>query len=75
MAAIPAAELGRQLQDMLTRYGFTSVVDLASPWENTQQLRQRIESGEVAGPRIRTTALGLIPAGGLPSDDVVNMMG
>ena len=75
VTTIPAAELGRQLEDMLTRYGFTSVFDLSSPWENTQRLRERIESGEVPGPRIRTTAPGLIPAGGLPSDDVVNMMG
>src|SRR5436305_470977 len=29
---IPVAELGRQLQDMLTRYGFTNVFDLSSKW-------------------------------------------
>src|SRR5581483_8591117 len=32
-AAIPAPELGEQLQEMLTKYGFTSVFDLSSPWE------------------------------------------
>src|ERR1700693_2095949 len=50
-ATIPAPELGRQLQDMLTRYGFTSAFDLSSIWENTRRIRDRIESGEVPGPR------------------------
>lgn len=31
---------------MLTQYGFTGVLDLASPWENTRRIRDRIESGE-----------------------------
>lgn len=73
--AIPAAELERQFKEFATRYGFTSVFDLSSIWENTQRLRSRIESGEVAGPRIRTTSLGLVPAGGLPPDIVTNTMG
>ncbi|TMA19766.1 MAG: 4-alpha-glucanotransferase, partial [Deltaproteobacteria bacterium] len=59
-AAIPAAELMRQLQDFLTRYGFTTVFDLSSPWQNTRVLRDRIESGEVPGPRIRSTGQGLL---------------
>jgi imidazolonepropionase-like amidohydrolase len=74
-AEIPAPELSRQLQDMLTRYGFTSVFDLSSLWKNTQSLRDRIESGEVPGPRIRSTGEGLVPKGALPSETVVNMMG
>src|SRR6266536_6203012 len=40
-AAIPVPELSRQLQDMLTRYGFTSVFDLSSMWSNTRALRNR----------------------------------
>src|SRR5580704_8086268 len=48
-AAIPAAELARQLQDMFTRYGFTSVFDTASPWENTKRIRERVDSDEVSG--------------------------
>jgi imidazolonepropionase-like amidohydrolase len=71
---VPARELGRQLQD-LTGYGFTSVFDLSSPWENTRRLRDRIESGEVAGPRIYSTGEGLIPAGGRPSGDVFRVLG
>jgi len=75
VAAIPAPELGRQLQDMLTRYGFTSVFDTGSVWENTRRLRDRIDSGEVPGPKIRTTGEGLVPPGALPSDQVLGMMG
>lgn len=74
-AAIPADELSRQLEAMLTRYGFTSVFDLASEWGNTRLLRQRIESGEVAGPRIRSNGEALIPPGALPSQLVIDMTG
>jgi imidazolonepropionase-like amidohydrolase len=75
-ASIPAPELGRQLQEMLTRYGFTSVFDLSSAWENTRRIRDRIESGEVMGPRIRSTGEGLLPPdSGLPPDAVLNFMG
>ena len=74
-AQIPATELDRQFQDMVTRYGFTSVFDLSSPWENTQRLRERIDSGEMSGPRIRSTGEGLIPPGAIPPDIVTDMMG
>jgi imidazolonepropionase-like amidohydrolase len=74
-AEIPASELTRQLQDMLTRYGFTSVFDLGSEWKNTRHIRDRIESGEVRGPRIRSTGEGLIPPGAIPSETVLHMMG
>jgi len=74
-ATIPARELSRQLQDMLTRYGFTSVFDLGSMWENTRQLRDRIESGGVPGPKIHSTGEALLPVGALPSDTVLSMMG
>ena len=75
VAKIPAPELTRQLQDMLTRYGFTTVFDIGSVWENTRRLRERIDSGEVLGPRIRSTGEGIVPVGGLPSDQVLGMMG
>jgi imidazolonepropionase-like amidohydrolase len=39
---------------MLTRWGFTTVFDLASALSNTTLIRRRIESGEVKGPRILT---------------------
>jgi imidazolonepropionase-like amidohydrolase len=74
-AAIPAPELTHQLQDMLTRYGFTSVFDIGSSWENTRRIRDRIDSGEVLGPKIRSTGPGLVPPGALPSDQVLSLMG
>ncbi len=74
VAEIPAAELERQLRE-LTRYGFTSVFDLSSPWSNTRALRDRIESGEVAGPRVYSTGEGLIPLGGRPSAEAFRMLG
>ncbi len=58
--------LERQLQDMLTHSGFTSVVDTGSDLSVTGALRHRIESGEVAGPHIRTAGPPLYPAQGLP---------
>jgi imidazolonepropionase-like amidohydrolase len=60
-AMVPAADLTRQFQMMLTQYGFTSVFDIWSSWENTRQLRDRVESGEVAGPRIRLTGPAMFP--------------
>jgi len=74
-AEIPAAELSRQIQDMVTRYGFTSVFDLSSMWENTRRLRERIELGELPGPTIRTTGEGLIPPGAVPSEAVLGVLG
>jgi imidazolonepropionase-like amidohydrolase len=75
VAKIPAPELTGQLQEMLTRYGFTSVFDIGSLWENTRRLRDRIDSGEIPGPRIRSTGEGLVPPGALPPDQVLGMMG
>lgn len=72
---IPASELTAQLEEMLTRYGFTSVFDTWSPWENTRQLRERIESGEVPGPRIRTTGEALVPKGGTPPPLIADIQG
>ncbi len=74
-AATPAPELSLQLEQMLTRYGFTSVFDIGSMWANTRMIRDRIESGEVRGPRIHSTGEGLVPVGGNPSDVVLSMMG
>ena len=75
ISALPAAELGLQLQEFLTRYGFTSAFDTGSMWSNTRQIRDRIESGEVAGPRIRSTGEALIAPHALPPDLVFRIMG
>jgi imidazolonepropionase-like amidohydrolase len=74
-ASIPASELTRQLQDMFTRYGFTSVFDTGSPWENTLRLRKRIESGEALGPRIRSTGEVLIAPAAMPADNILGILG
>ncbi|HMF29346.1 MAG TPA: amidohydrolase family protein [Candidatus Cybelea sp.] len=73
-AQIPAPELQHQL-DELIRFGFTSVFDLSSRLSNTRALRDRIERGEVRGPRILTTGEGLIPLGGAPSPEVFRALG
>jgi len=62
----PAEKLAKQLEDMLTRYGFTTAVDLGSFLANTVALRKRIQSGEVPGPRIFTAGSGLFPPNGAP---------
>jgi imidazolonepropionase-like amidohydrolase len=73
--SLPSAELGRELSATFSRYGFTSVFDLGSPGENTRKIGHRVESGEVSGPRIRSTGEGLVPPGAVPSDDVLRVMG
>lgn len=65
-AQIPAPQLASQLQEMFTRYGFTTVVDAASLIDNTTAIRKRIESGEVPGPRILTAGIPLYPSGAIP---------
>ena len=61
VAKIPVPELTGQIQEMLTQYGFTSVVDTGSMWANTRLIRDRIEAGEIPGPRIRSTGEILMP--------------
>jgi len=64
---LPASQLINQMQDMFTRFGFTSVVDMGSDLQNTLALRERIESGEVPGPRILAAGTPLYPPNGVPS--------
>lgn len=66
-AKLPAEQLSRELDDMLTKWGFTTVFDVASDQQNTFAIRKRIEAGEVRGPRIRTVGLALFPVDGIPS--------
>jgi imidazolonepropionase-like amidohydrolase len=73
-ARIPAVTLAMQLRDF-TSYSFTSVFDLSSALENTKEIRRRIESAEVDGPRVLSTGEGIVPAGAAPSDDVLAAMG
>jgi imidazolonepropionase-like amidohydrolase len=62
----PAEKLTRQMSEMLTHSGFTTVVDTGSDGENTIALRRRVENGEVLGPRILTAGIPLFPAHALP---------
>jgi imidazolonepropionase-like amidohydrolase len=61
-----ADTLQAALQAMLTRWGFTSVFDLASSTENALTLRRRVNSGEVAGPMILTVGDPFFPKDGTP---------
>jgi imidazolonepropionase-like amidohydrolase len=63
---LSSAELSSQLEAMLTRRGFTTVFDIASILENTDNIRRRIDSGEVRGPRILTAGEPFYPKGGIP---------
>jgi imidazolonepropionase-like amidohydrolase len=51
---LSSEQISSQLQEMLTRWGFTTVFDIASVLQNTNLIRHRIERGEVKGPRILT---------------------
>ena len=62
----PAAELQTALDDLFNSRGFTSAIDLGSNPFETRVLQRRIESGELAGPRIRSAGTGLYPERGLP---------
>ncbi len=65
-SALEAAALEGHLQEMLTRWGFTTVVDTGSSPENTQAIRKRIGGGEIAGPEILTAGMPLYPPNGVP---------
>jgi imidazolonepropionase-like amidohydrolase len=56
-----AAVLQAELDRMFNRWGFTTVFDLASPLANTKALRERIDRGEVRGPRVLTAGEPLWP--------------
>jgi len=61
-----APDLTHQLEAMLTRFGFTTVFDTGSDVTNTVALRERIEKGEIRGPRILTAGIPLYPQDGIP---------
>lgn len=63
---LSSEQITSQLQQMLTRWGFTTVFDIASVLQNTNLIRRRIESGEVKGPRILTVGEPFWVKGGTP---------
>jgi len=74
-AAMPRGELAGQLAEMFVRYGFTTVFDISSGYANTQAIRGRVESGEVAGPAILTTGEALLAPGATPSRQTLRALG
>jgi imidazolonepropionase-like amidohydrolase len=62
----PPQQISSQLQEMLTRWGFTTVFDIASVLQNTNLIRHRIASGDVKGPRILTVGEPFWVKGGTP---------
>jgi imidazolonepropionase-like amidohydrolase len=63
---LSSEQIASQLEEMLTRWGFTTVFDIASVLDNTTHIRRRIESGEVKGPRILTVGEPFWAKGGTP---------
>jgi imidazolonepropionase-like amidohydrolase len=63
---LASQQITSQLEEMLTRWGFTTVFDIASVLENTSLIRRRIERGEVRGPRILTVGEPFWAKGGTP---------
>ncbi|MGA7919577.1 MAG: amidohydrolase family protein [Candidatus Acidiferrales bacterium] len=64
-ATVPADTLESHMQEMLTRWGVTTVWDLGSEPANTLALRRRVESGEVPGAQI-LMAGDIFPKNGHP---------
>ncbi len=64
--AQPAAALEQALRERFTRWGFTTVFDIASLPGDARTLRARIERGELAGPRLLTVDMPFFPEHGTP---------
>jgi imidazolonepropionase-like amidohydrolase len=62
----PSGEISSQLHQMLTRWGFPTVFDIASVLDNTNNIRRRIATGQIRGPRILTVGEPFYPKGGTP---------
>ncbi len=65
-SALSETELSTYLRNMLTQYGFTSVVDTGSYLANTRIIRQRIDSG-IKGPQIFLASGSFVPENGSPA--------
>jgi len=60
------ASISGEMQKMFTRWGFTTVFDLASVLSNTNYIRQHIATGSIVGPRILTVGEPFYGKGGTP---------
>lgn len=64
--ATSASTLSAELEAMLTRWGFTTVFDIASPPGQAIDIRKRISAGEIRGPNILTVDAPFYPNDGVP---------
>ncbi|HYG05986.1 MAG TPA: amidohydrolase family protein [Stenotrophomonas sp.] len=64
--AQPAADLSKALHEQFTRWGFTTLFDVASLPGDVRALRARIQRGEVTGPRLLTVDMPFYPEHGTP---------
>jgi imidazolonepropionase-like amidohydrolase len=60
------ADLEAELTRTFTRWGFTSVFDLASTTSISGHIAQRVDSGAVRGPKVLSVAEPFYPANGTP---------
>lgn len=70
--SLPAQQLGDLLKEMLTQYGFTTVIDLWG-YDYVRAIQNRISAGEMLGPRIFRADLPIHMKGGtdyLPAEIV-----
>lgn len=61
-----AAALADEIEAMLTRWGFTTVFDIASLPGEVMALRNRINAGEIPGTNILTVDAPIFPINGTP---------
>jgi imidazolonepropionase-like amidohydrolase len=61
-----SAEISPVIMQMLTRWGFTTVFDIASSLHNTLIIRRRVDAGEIVGPAILTVGDPFFPKNGTP---------
>lgn len=64
--AQPAAVLDQALRERFTRWGFTTLFDIASLPGDARGLRTRIARGEVVGPQLLTVDMPFFPERGTP---------
>ena len=63
---VASSALESELQRAFTRWGFTTVIDLASTMQVAGELKQRIESGLVRGPRVLSAGDPFYPPNATP---------
>lgn len=62
----PDSVVSRQMEAMFTRWGFTTIFDIASLPGDAIALRKRVAAGQVLGPNILTVDAPFYPNNGMP---------